>query len=140
MILDYDGKSWNFDRDAITIDEWRQLKKIYKMTPGVWQGAVAEADPDASTFLYWLMLRQAGNQQATLGDHLRPDIIALNHALAEANEAEAEAEAQAAAEGEAEPDPTAQPPPSPSPASPSPPAAPSPPPAAPEGVTAPTAS
>jgi hypothetical protein len=81
MIISYDGKDWQFDREAITVDEWRELKRKYKMTPKGFQDGIAEADPDASTFLYWILLRQSGDQRAVLGDHLKPDVIALNEAL-----------------------------------------------------------
>lgn len=135
MILEYQGKDWQFDRDAITIDEWRQLKKVYKLTPKGFQDGIGEADPDASTFLYWVMLRQNGDQQATLGDHLRPDIIALNEAIAKAEPGE-----EPAGEAEADPTKTGASPAASTPASASPPAAPSPPSAAEGGVTAPTGS
>jgi hypothetical protein len=111
MIISYDGTDYDFDSDRISVDEWRELKRKYKMTPKAFQEGLSEADPDAMTFLYLSMLRQAGRVNVTLGDHLKPDIIALNRAVAEAQEAEGEQE-----DAEPEPDPTkASPSPAPSP-------------------------
>jgi hypothetical protein len=101
MIINFEGREWNFDREKITVDEWRELKRKYKMTPKGFQDGIVEADPDASTFLYWAMLHQAGQRDAPLGDNLKPDIIALNSALSESDAAE-EAEAEAAAKAELE--------------------------------------
>ena len=95
MIISYDGKDWQFDRKAITVDEWRELKRKYRMTPKGFETGISEADPDASTFLYWIMLRQSGDQRAILGDHLKPDIIALNAAIGAADDDEPEDEAAA---------------------------------------------
>lgn len=104
MQITYEGQDYDFDTDRISVDEWRELKRKYKMTPGQFQEGLAEADPDAMTFLYVAMQRQAGNTRITLGDHVKPDIIALNQAVAAAQQAE---EASAAdQDAEPEPDPT----------------------------------
>lgn len=97
MNITYKGTDYDFDQDKVTVDEWRELKRKYGMTPKAFQDAIDEADPDASTFVWWMMLRQAGDASQPLGDNLKPDIIALNAALAAAATAGAEA---------AEPDPT----------------------------------
>lgn len=111
MIITYEGTGYDFDLDRVGVDEWRELKRKYKMTPKQFQDGTAEADPDAMTFLYLSMLRQAGRANVSLGDHLKPDIIALNHALDAAMQAEEEAAA-----AEPEPDPTkGSPSPAPSP-------------------------
>lgn len=126
MIIAYQGQDYEFDVRSVTVDEWRELKRKYKMTPGQFEDAIDEADPDASTFLLWIMLRRAGQHAMPLGDHLKPDIIELNAAIAQARSAELKAraaEADAGQEPEAQPDPTRA---HGSPAqSPSPPAAPS---------------
>jgi hypothetical protein len=102
MKIAYDGTDYEFDQQAVTIDEWRALKRKYSMTPGAFQAAVDEADPDASTFLYWVMLRQNGKDQGVpLSDNIKLDIVKLNNAFAEAVQAEA-----AAAKEDPEPDPT----------------------------------
>ena len=94
------GLDYEFDQQAVTIDEWRSLKRMYKMTPGLFQNAVDEADPDASTFLYWVMLRQNQKDMGVpLSDNLKPDIVKLNNAFAEAVQAES-----AAAQENPEPD------------------------------------
>lgn len=101
MIITYEGQDYDFDADRISVDEWRELKRKYKMTPGQFQEGIAEADPDAMTFLYVAMQRQAGRSNLTLGDHIKPDILALNQAVAAAQEHEETGE-----EPEPEPDPT----------------------------------
>lgn len=104
MIITFEGQDFDFDSDRISVDEWRELKRKYKITPKGFQDGISEADPDAMTFLYVSMQRQAGNTRITLGDHIKPDIIALNQAVAAAQEAE---EATAAdQDAEPEPDPT----------------------------------
>ena len=101
MIINYQGTEYDFDQERITVDEWRELKRKYQMSPRQFQDAIDEADPDASTFLYWVLKRQgAGGFAEPLGDGLKPDILALNQALAAALQAEAERRAAA------EPDPT----------------------------------
>jgi hypothetical protein len=123
MLLTYDGRDYEVDLDKVTIDEWRQLKAKYKLTPAKFQQGLSEADPDASTFFYWIMLRRGGpavpgNQRVPLSDDLRPDIIALNRALEDADEKatlaeldalEAEAEAKAEAERERPTQPSSSP-------------------------------
>lgn len=100
MLIDFEGTKYDFDKDHITIDEWRELKRKYGMTPKRFDETIGEADPDASTFLYWVMIRQAGDQRQPLNDQLKPDIIRLNAAIATAVVTQAEAE------GEGEEDPT----------------------------------
>jgi hypothetical protein len=97
LIIQFEDREYKFDKNAITVDEWRELKRKYRMTPKQFDDCIGEADPDASTFLYWVILRQSGNQAIPLGDQLKPDIIALNAAVAAALDDE---------ENEAEPDPT----------------------------------
>ena len=114
MQITYQDREYSFQVEKITVDEWRELKRKYKMTPGQFQTGISEADPDAMTFLYVSMRRQSGDTRITLGDHVKPDIIALNQAVAASQEAE---EATAADQDtEPEPDPTkASPSPAPSP-------------------------
>lgn len=110
MIIEFEGRQLQFDRRAIGVDEWRELKRKYKMTPKTFEDSISEADPDASTFLYWVLLRQNGEPNTLLGDHLKPDIVALNEALFTAEPDEDEEDQE---DGE---DPTPPSPPSRSPA------------------------
>lgn len=98
MQISYDGREYSFEVEKITVDEWRELKRKYKMTPKGFTEGLDEADPDSMTFAYWVMLRQNGQQTFPLGDALKPDIIALNNAFGAAVEDGPEAES--------EPDPT----------------------------------
>jgi|HubBroStandDraft_4_1064222.scaffolds.fasta_scaffold250485_3 hypothetical protein len=84
LIITYDDTAYHFDKELINIDEWRELKRKYKMTPKQFDESIGQADPDASTFLYWVMLRQAGDHRVPFGDSLKPDIIRLNQAVAAA--------------------------------------------------------
>ena len=97
LIITFEGHEVTFDKEKITIDEWRELKRKYGMTPKGFERGIGEADPDASTFLYWLLLRRGGDMRTPLGDQLKPDIIALNEAIADAVDTDAP---------EPEPDPT----------------------------------
>lgn len=108
MIITYQGHDYSFDLRAIGVDEYRQLKRKYAMTPKQFGDGLDEADPDAMTFLFWVLLRQNGTDRGlTLGDHLKPDLIELNNAVAAAQAAEREAELEAqATEPEPEPGPT----------------------------------
>ena len=102
MKIDFEGRDWKLDLDAVGIDEWRIVKRNYKMTPKAVQNGVDEADPDSMTVIYWLMLLQNGQAGAVLSDALKPDIIALNNAVSTAAEQEAaEQEAREKAELEA---------------------------------------
>ena len=92
IVKDFEGRDWDVDFDAITVDEWRELKRKCKMTPRKFQEGMEEADPDALTFAYWLMLRQNGGTREPLGDNLKPDILELNEALGTATELEKEAQ------------------------------------------------
>ena len=90
LTISYQGTGYEYDQERVTVDEWRELKRKYQMTPRQFQDAIDQADPDASTFLYWTMLRQNGGTNGQpLGDNLKPDILALNQGLARALEAEA---------------------------------------------------
>lgn len=101
MIIRFEGRDTEFDSTKIDVDEWRELKRKYKMTPRAWEDGIPEADPDALTFLYWLLLRRSGEQNAVLGDGLKFDMIALHTAVGKATEAE-EAEQAAAKKAELE--------------------------------------
>jgi hypothetical protein len=89
MIIAYQGTDYEFQQEAVAVDLWRELKRKYQMTPRQFQDLIDDADPDASTFLYWAMLHQNGGTKEPLGDNLKPDILALNQALAAALQAEA---------------------------------------------------
>ena len=99
LIISYEGKDFTFDQRKIDVVEWRELKRKYAMTPRGFESGLREVDPDAYTFLYWLIRRWAGDVHLTLGDHLKPDIVALFQAVADGVSDEPP-------EPEAEPDPT----------------------------------
>lgn len=95
IVRDFEGRDWpDVNPEKIDVDEWRELKRKYRMTPKQFEEAMGEADPDASTFFYWLMLRRAGDHLAVLGDGLKFDLLELNKALSAAQEEDAAAEAE----------------------------------------------
>lgn len=113
MKVDFEGRQYEWDFDSIGVDEWRVVKRVYKMTPKAVQLGIDEADPDAMTVAYWTMLQQSGLPAGTLGDNLKPDILALNQAIGTAAEQELaerqereKAELEAAAEQAAKVPPT----------------------------------
>lgn len=120
MIVTFEGRDYSLDSDAITIDEYREFKRKYGLTILGFQNALIEADPDALTCAYWVMLRQNGQQNQVLGDQLKFDAPAFYTAVAEAQKQEA------AEPAEAEPDPTQGSPSTPESASPPEPPAPDP--------------
>jgi hypothetical protein len=132
MIIHFQGRTYDFDDDRITVDEFREMKRKYKLTARAFDKGVTEGDPDALTCLYWVMQRQAGNHDLVLSDEINfpvgPLYTAISDAQAaeeEANKAELEAQAeQAAAAVPTQPaGPTSSAPPSPpatTPASPGP--------------------
>ena len=99
LIISYEDRKFTFDTRKINVDEWRELKRKYAMSPKAFEEGLREVDPDAYTFLYWLMLRWEGDRHITLGDHLKPDIVALHAAIADGVSDEPD-------EAQAEPDPT----------------------------------
>ena len=93
MKITYQGTGYEFDQEAITVDQWRELKRKYHMTPRQFQEATDDADPDAYTFLWWVLLHQNGGTREPLGDGLKFDLIALNHAFGAAVESDLERQA-----------------------------------------------
>lgn len=94
MIINYDGRDYHVDIDEIDIDEYRQLKTKYGMTPKAFQEGINEGDPDASTFLYWIMLRRDGQAGVPLGNQLKPNVTRLNAAMVAAVQREEAEEAE----------------------------------------------
>lgn len=86
MIINFEGRRYDFDVDRISVGEFREVKRKYKMTVRQWQEALTDIDPDALTVLYWLMLRQDGQQNEPLGDHLDFPLATLAAAFAAAEE------------------------------------------------------
>ena len=101
IVKDFEGRDWEFDIDSVTVDQWRELKRKYKMTPKACNDGLEEVDPDALTFAYWVMLDQNGRAGQPLGDNLKFDLIKFNNALGTATE-EAGKQAKAAKQAELE--------------------------------------
>ncbi len=109
MIIDFEGRSWDFDPDLLDVKQATVLYLTYKMTISEWSAGFQAMDQRAYHFAYWLMLQQNGVVKP-IAD-CNPKIVAFMSAYADA--AITAAGEAAAAEAEAAADPTAGPPPGP---------------------------
>lgn len=96
MKIDFDGRTWEFDLEAITVKQAVAMHLAYGFTLDAWLSAVGETDPRALQCLWWLMLQQDGQVMAIKDADCR--LIDLSAAFAAAQEEEGGQEA--------EPDPT----------------------------------
>jgi hypothetical protein len=105
MQVIFEGETFEFEIEAMTLPEATYLKRQKGMTiKGLIEG-LQELDPDALAACYWLMLKQSGK---VMDINKLPDfpVIKFGEAIAEAF----------AAESEDEEDPTKEAPEAPSPA------------------------
>ena len=103
MIFTFQGREWDYDEDRTTVDQFREMKRKYKLTAKAFSDGIEDGDPDALTCLYWCMLLQNGEPAAILSDKIDFPVGPLYTAISEAQKREAEAaEAAAKAELEAE--------------------------------------
>lgn len=150
MKIDFEGKTWRFEEDEITVAQAEQIeaegpwKWVERPGPGEpgepqprsghslfdWRRAIAEGSPHAYRVLYWLMRAQDG-EPIPLG---QADCAFLK-LIAAFGQAWA-AEMKAVAEAEGEPDPTQPPVTPPTPAG----QPPEPPPSAPATASSPARS
>lgn len=87
MIVAFNNKSYILDLDEMNVEEARIIKKYAALTLKGLQDGLAELDPDAMTCLYWLMLRQAGEDHSI--ERVTFKILKFAEAVGEAQEAEA---------------------------------------------------
>jgi hypothetical protein len=105
LIIEFEGRSWQYDEDKVSVQQAITLHLTYGLTISAWQLGVAELDPRALQFCYWLMLQQGGVKKPLKDlDFAVIEFIEAYRGAQDARDAE-EAEAESA-----EPDPT---PPSP---------------------------
>lgn len=112
MIIEFEGKSWQYDEDAVTVQQAMALHLAHGLTIKAWQQAIPELDPRAVQFCYWLMKQQNGEKKTPLKDCEFPAVEFMSAYMAGLKADVAEED-----EEEPEPDPT---PPSPPDAPPSP--------------------
>lgn len=62
MIVHFNNRDYTFDLEEITVDQARVIKRFCGLTLKTLEAGLSEADPDAMTCLYWLMLRQNGEE------------------------------------------------------------------------------
>jgi hypothetical protein len=95
--IEFEGRTWEFDEDEVTVKQAMVLHLTYKMTLKDWIEGLGQVDQRALHFTYWLMLQQNGVVKP-IAD-CDPKVIAFGVAFAEARQADS-------AEPEPEPDPT----------------------------------
>lgn len=95
MKLSFEGREWDFDEDAITIQQGIAIHLAYGFTISAWLQGMTEADPRAWQCAYWLMLQQNGITKPI--KDCDGSLVAFMSAYAAAQEP---------AEPEPEPDPT----------------------------------
>jgi hypothetical protein len=103
MIIVFEGREWQYDEDKVTVQQAMVLHSAYGLAILAWQRAIAELDPRAMQFCYWLMLAQ--------NDAKPGPLKGLDFAVVEFIAAYRAAQEPAADEGEPEPDPTRPSPP-----------------------------
>jgi hypothetical protein len=62
MIVEYDGKKYEFDMDEITVQQAKIIKTYCGLNMATISDALEEADPDAMAALFWLMKQQNGER------------------------------------------------------------------------------
>lgn len=94
MKVTYEGKSYTLDIEEIEVEHARVIKRYCGLTLRRLEESLAEGDPDALTSLFWLMLRQSGEDHRIESVHFK--IVKFAKAIADAQQVE-EAAAQALA-------------------------------------------
>ena len=107
MKIEFEGRTWQFDEDEITVKQGIAIHLAYGFTVSAWLEELAKLDPRAVQCTLWLMYQQNGVSKP-IAD-CDGSLVAFMTAYTEARQAEAEADA--AAEAEAVPEvPTSLPP------------------------------
>lgn len=60
MIIEFEGREWEYDEDAVSVQQAIAMHLAYGFTIKAWQQAIPEMDPRAVQCCYWLMLQQSG--------------------------------------------------------------------------------
>jgi hypothetical protein len=84
MNITYDGKDYTFDLDEITVSEATVIKRKTGLSLLGIEKGLREADVDALRAIYWLMLKQNG-QNVNI-DNVDFKVIKYTMALQAANE------------------------------------------------------
>jgi hypothetical protein len=90
MNITYDGKDYSFDLDEISVSEATVIKRKTGLSLLGIEKGLREADVDALRAIYWLMLKQNG-QNVNI-DNVDFKVIRYTQALQAANEDSAEGE------------------------------------------------
>jgi hypothetical protein len=88
MKVDYEGKTYNFELEEITVSQATVLKRRLGLTLLSLDAGLNEGDPDALRAVYWLMLDQSGERVDI--DEVDFKIVKLANAVQAAADKEAE--------------------------------------------------
>jgi len=118
MKIEYDGRTWDFELEKMTVPQCEAVEKYVGKGLGEWSNQMQAGSIKAVIALWWVLRAQAGENPGPVdqpGDGFLPVMLLVALHKAEAAEQAAEAAALEAAKA-AGPDPT----PSPAPSSPGP--------------------
>jgi hypothetical protein len=88
MLINYDGHEYSFELDDISVSEATVIKRKTGLSLLGIEKGLREADVDALRAIYWLMLKQNG-QNVNI-DNVDFKVIKFSMALSAANEESAE--------------------------------------------------
>lgn len=108
MKIEFEGRTWQYDEDEITLEQAMAMRLVHGLTILDWQEGLARLDERALQCSYWLMLNQNGIVKPVLECEFSP--VAFTVAYRDAQAAERAAEKAKAEAEKAAADPT--PPPS----------------------------
>jgi hypothetical protein len=60
LIIEFEGREWEYDEDAVSVQQAMAMHLAHGFTIKAWQQAIPELDPRAVQCCYWLMLQQNG--------------------------------------------------------------------------------
>lgn len=102
MKIDFNNKVYTLDIEEIEVEHARVIKRYCGLTLRKLEESLADGDPDGLTSLYWLMLKQSGEDHAI--ERVSFKIVKFAKAVGDAQAAEeAETLARAKAEQDAAP-------------------------------------
>jgi hypothetical protein len=95
MIVNYNGFDYPLDLEEIEVEEARTVKRYAGLSLKGLEEGLAEGDADAMTCLFWLMLKQSGQDHNI--EKVTFKIVKFAKAVQEAQEAQATKELEDAA-------------------------------------------
>lgn len=105
MIVKFNNRDYNLDVDGIEVEHARVIKEYSGLHLKGFGEGISDGDPDALTSLYWLMLKQNGEDHNIRGVSFKPMLflIAVMEAQLEEEKAKAAVKADGTPKGESDP-------------------------------------